>query len=69
MSKNIVVLPKSVTPARITKNLEGPLKVKLSPEDIALLDAQAPDGKQQRFVMPPWPVDLGFGPTWTKKSW
>ncbi|KAH7097023.1 Aldo/keto reductase [Auriculariales sp. MPI-PUGE-AT-0066] len=69
LSKNIVVLPKSVTPARISSNLTGPLKVKLDDADIKALDGLAPGGKQQRFVMPPWPVDLGFGPTWTKKSW
>ena len=68
MSKKIVVLPKSVTPGRIVKNLELPLAANLDAEDIKALDAVAPGGKQQRFIMPPWPVDLRFGSTWTKKT-
>ncbi|EJD45325.1 Aldo/keto reductase [Auricularia subglabra TFB-10046 SS5] len=65
ISKKIVVLPKSVTPARITQNLEEPLKVKLDDADIKALDAVAPGGKVYRFICPPWPVELGFD-NWRK---
>ncbi|KZV85924.1 Aldo/keto reductase [Exidia glandulosa HHB12029] len=60
LAKGIVALPKSVTPARITQNLEGPIKVKLDEEDVKKLDALAPGGKQRRFIAPPWPIELGF---------
>ncbi|KAG7094646.1 hypothetical protein E1B28_005470 [Marasmius oreades] len=61
-AKQIVALPKSVTPARITSNLHGAVAgaKKLSKEDIETIDGLATSGKQQRFIMPPWPVDLGF---------
>lgn len=60
LAKGVVVLPKSVTPARITQNLEGTLKVKLTEEEVQRLDALAPGGKQKRFIHPPWPIELGF---------
>ena len=50
VSKGIVTLPKSVTPARIKANIEGPLLAakKLTPEDIETLDGVAASGKQVR---------------------
>jgi len=58
--KDIIVVPKSVTPSRIADNISKPLSIKLSPEEFASLDALAEGDKQQRFIQPPWPVDLGF---------
>ncbi|KAL0576104.1 hypothetical protein V5O48_005878 [Marasmius crinis-equi] len=68
VTKGVVTLPKSVTPARITSNLHGALSAatKLSKEDIETIDGLAASGKQQRFIMPPWPVDLGFD-NWPNK--
>ncbi|KAJ7078314.1 NADP-dependent oxidoreductase domain-containing protein [Mycena belliarum] len=62
IAKDIVTLPKSVTPSRISSNVTGPLAAlgKLQPADIEKLDGLAAGGKQKRFIMPPWPVDLGF---------
>ncbi|KAJ7191926.1 Aldo/keto reductase [Mycena pura] len=62
LAKDVISLPKSVTPARIKANATGPIDAmqKLQPDDIAALDALAAAGKQKRFIMPPWPVDLGF---------
>ncbi|SJK98824.1 related to GCY1-galactose-induced protein of aldo/keto reductase family [Armillaria ostoyae] len=62
LAKQIIALPKSVTPARITSNLIGALAglSKLSKEDVEKLDGLAAAGKQKRFITPPWPVDLGF---------
>jgi len=61
-SKDIVVLPKSVNTARIASNLRGALTGagKLEKSDVEQLDGVAPGGKQKRFIMPPWPLDLGF---------
>ncbi|OCH94038.1 Aldo/keto reductase [Obba rivulosa] len=62
VAKDIVTLPKSVTPPRIASNFNGALSAasKLTKEDIAQLDSVAPSGKQKRFITPPWGVDLGF---------
>ena len=56
MKKDIVVLAKSVTPARIASNLPGALAAmkKLTAEDVEKLDGVAATGKQKRFVTPPW---------------
>ncbi|KIY48875.1 Aldo/keto reductase [Fistulina hepatica ATCC 64428] len=62
LKKNVVVLPKSVTPSRVKSNLKGALaalKV-LTDEDVKQLDGLAAAGKQKRFITPPWPVELGF---------
>jgi len=60
-AKNIVALPKSVTPARIEANFKNPQAVKLTDEDIKLIDSLAGEkGKQNRIIKPPWPVVLGF---------
>ena len=60
VAKGIVVLAKSVTPARIKANIEGPLLAakKLTPEDIETLDGVAASGKQLRSASSPfyWPV-------------
>ncbi|KAJ7136765.1 NADP-dependent oxidoreductase domain-containing protein [Mycena epipterygia] len=66
VAKDIIALPKSVTPSRIASNVAGPLAAveKLQATDIEALDGLAAAGKQKRFVMPPWPVDLGFE-NWT----
>ncbi|CAL1698940.1 unnamed protein product [Somion occarium] len=62
VAKGIVALPKSVTTARIMANYKGAIAAaqKLTEEDIKVLDGVAPGGKQKRFIMPPWGVDLGF---------
>ncbi|KAI0823490.1 Aldo/keto reductase [Trametes gibbosa] len=62
VAKDVVTLPKSVTPTRIKSNLEGAIAAakKLSKEDIARLDGVAASGKQNRLIQPPWGVDLGF---------
>ncbi|KAG6844501.1 hypothetical protein H0H87_006387 [Tephrocybe sp. NHM501043] len=62
VAKGFVVLPKSVTPSRIASNLTGSVTAlaKLDAGDITELDGLAAAGKQKRFIMPPWPVDLGF---------
>nr|GAT46423.1 aldo-keto reductase [Mycena chlorophos] len=62
LANDVITLPKSVTPARIKANATGPIDAwaKFSKEDITQLDGLAAAGKQKRFIMPPWPVDLGF---------
>ncbi|KIJ11693.1 hypothetical protein PAXINDRAFT_137693 [Paxillus involutus ATCC 200175] len=62
LAKGMVVLPKSVTPARIEANFTGASGAysKLTAEDVAQLDGVATGGKQRRLIMPPWGVDLGF---------
>jgi len=55
--KGIIVLPKSVTPSRITSNLQ---LVKLDDEDLAILDGMAAAGKQQRVNTPKFQQDFGF---------
>ncbi|KAG6330454.1 hypothetical protein ID866_8636, partial [Astraeus odoratus] len=62
LKKDIVVLPKSVNAERIEANLIGATRAYelLTTEDMAALDAVASDGKQKRFIMPPWGIDLGF---------
>jgi glycerol 2-dehydrogenase (NADP+) len=56
VKKDLVVLPKSVTPSRITSNLNGALAVyaKLETADVEKLDGVAAAGKQRRLVSPPW---------------
>lgn len=62
LAKGAVILPKSVTPARITTNFNGAIAAvqKMDDADIKKLDGVAAGGKQKRIVMPPWGVDLGF---------
>jgi len=62
LAKGAVVLPKSVTPARIEANLTGAVAAynKLTTSDVAKLDGVASGGKQVRFLTPRWGVDLGF---------
>lgn len=62
LAKDIVILPKSVTPTRILSNIKGAISAaeKLTKEEIAQLDNVAASGKQKRLIMPPWGVDLGF---------
>lgn len=62
LAKDAFVLPKSVTPSRIESNLTGAIEAynALTPEDIKVLDGVAAGGKQKRFIMPPWGIDLGF---------
>lgn len=62
VTKGIVALPKSVTPARISSNGKP---VTLTQKEVEKLDALAgsgPDGggKQHRFVRPNWGARLGF---------
>ncbi|KAF8960533.1 NADP-dependent oxidoreductase domain-containing protein [Flammula alnicola] len=62
LAKGIVVLPKSVTPARIARNFTGALAAaeKLDAADIDKLDGRAASGKQKRSVVPAFSVELGF---------
>ncbi|KIP07209.1 hypothetical protein PHLGIDRAFT_105937 [Phlebiopsis gigantea 11061_1 CR5-6] len=62
VAKGYVVLPKSVTPARIASNFTGALAAAkaFTKEDIEKLDGVAASGKQKRLITPPWGVDLGF---------
>ena len=52
VAKEIVVLPKSVTPARITSNFTGALaaanKLRFDITDLQMLDGLAASGKQKR---------------------
>lgn len=57
VNRGVVVLPKSVTPARIDANKKV---IKLDDDDMKKLDGLAADGKQQRFVSPPWGTDFGY---------
>jgi glycerol 2-dehydrogenase (NADP+) len=36
------------------------LEVKLDADELEQIDTLAENGKQQRFIKPPWPVVLGF---------
>jgi len=58
VTKGIVALPKSVTPARIATNAKP---ASLTAEQVAKLDALAGEGgKQQRLIKPTWGVKVGF---------
>ena len=55
MKNDIIILPKSVTPARIKSNMTDTLKVlpKLEPADVERLDGVAASGKQKRCAQSP----------------
>lgn len=55
VNKGVIVLPKSVTPSRISDNLKV---IQLGVDDIKLLDALAANGKQKRVNTPLWGHDL-----------
>ncbi|EKC97888.1 aldo-keto reductase [Trichosporon asahii var. asahii CBS 8904] len=57
VNRGVVVLPKSVTPSRIDANAKV---IKLDADDMKQLDGLAADGKQRRFVSPPWGTDFGY---------
>lgn len=58
VNKDVVVLPKSVTPARISQNRGV---VDLCKEDLEVLDRVAEhEGKAKRLNTPLWGFDLGF---------
>lgn len=57
VNRGVVVLPKSVTPERITDNLKV---IHLSDEDVQVLNGLAAAGKQKRVNTPSWGWDLGF---------
>jgi glycerol 2-dehydrogenase (NADP+) len=57
VNKGVVVIPKSVSNDRIASNKEV---VKLSDEDIKVLDELAVNGKAKRINTPLWGFDLGF---------
>ncbi|WOO83280.1 D-galacturonate reductase [Vanrija pseudolonga] len=57
VNRGIVPLPKSVSHERLVQNLRV---VRLSAEDMALLDGLAAKGKAQRLNKPPFCWDLGF---------
>jgi len=71
LAKGVVVLPKSVTPARIASNISDSLKVKkqleADPEELKKLDGIAASGKLHRFVRPPWGMPMGF-PDWEQAA-
>ncbi|KAG2142349.1 NADP-dependent oxidoreductase domain-containing protein [Suillus clintonianus] len=62
LTKDVIVLPKSMTPSRIESNLTGALEAYkvLTPDDLNVLDGIAASGKQKRFFSPHWGIDLGF---------
>ncbi|KAF8512554.1 Aldo/keto reductase [Hysterangium stoloniferum] len=70
VAKKVVALPKSVTPSRISSNLKGAIDFakNIDKADLEILDAVAANGKQKRFIMPPWPVPLGFD-NWRDPAW
>lgn len=51
-----MVVPKSVTPSRIASNVQGAADFakRVDKADILILDNVAANGKQKRFIMPPW---------------
>lgn len=55
VNRGCIVLPKSVTLARIEQNLST---VAIAKEDMATLDSMAAKGKQQRVNTPLWGHDL-----------
>jgi glycerol 2-dehydrogenase (NADP+) len=57
VNKGVVVLPKSVSEKRISRNKEA---ISLSQEDLSLLDNLAAKGKTKRLNTPLWGFDLGF---------
>ncbi|KAJ6443388.1 Heat Labile Enterotoxin Type Iib [Purpureocillium lavendulum] len=57
VNRGCIVLPKSVTAARIEQNLKV---AALPKEDMDLLNAMAGNGKQKRVNTPAWRSDLGF---------
>ncbi|KDE08341.1 glycerol dehydrogenase [Microbotryum lychnidis-dioicae p1A1 Lamole] len=56
VARNVVVLPKSVTPKRIIDNFQ---LVKLSSEDLETLNSMHKT-KGKRFIKPDWGIDLKF---------
>lgn len=56
VKRDIVILPKSTTPFRMEENLKLPQEFakRVSEEDFQILDSLAVNGKQKRFIMPPW---------------
>lgn len=57
VNKGTVVIPKSVSEKRILANKEV---IKLSDEDLAVLDGMAAKGKAKRINTPLWGWDVGF---------
>ncbi|RMZ01950.1 hypothetical protein D0862_06200 [Hortaea werneckii] len=58
VNRGVVVLPKSVTEARITQNRHV---IKFEEEDLVMLDSLASqEGKAKRLNTPLWGFDLGF---------
>ncbi|RMY53799.1 hypothetical protein D0865_05064 [Hortaea werneckii] len=58
VNQGVVVLPKSVTEARITQNRHV---IKFEEEDLVMLDSLASqEGKAKRLNTPLWGFDLGF---------
>lgn len=58
VNQGVVVLPKSVTKARITQNRNV---IKFEKEDLVMLDSLASqEGKAKRLNTPLWGFDLGF---------
>jgi glycerol 2-dehydrogenase (NADP+) len=55
VNRGCIVLPKSVTPERITSNLKV---IVISKEDMDVLESTAAKGKQQRVNTPNWGHDL-----------
>jgi glycerol 2-dehydrogenase (NADP+) len=57
VARGVVVIPKSVTPARIKENFTT---IALSEDEIAVLSGFAEKNGTKRFINPPWGMDLGF---------
>lgn len=57
VNKGVVVIPKSISEARISSNKEV---IELSKEDLRVLDSLAAKGYAKRINTPLWGFDLGF---------
>lgn len=65
VQRGCIVLPKSVSEARIKSNL---VTIELSAEAMKALDGMAAQGKQQRVNTPAFGWDLGFDDWYNEKK-
>ena len=57
--RGVSVIPKSVTPSRISENAK---LVDIAPEDVKTISSfAAKEGKTKRFIVGSWNTDFGFG--------
>ncbi|TIA92934.1 hypothetical protein E3P99_00362 [Wallemia hederae] len=55
VNRGVIVLPKSVTPARIASNIK---LIDIAPEDVRLLESNEEKGKHWKCVSPNWGVPI-----------